>query len=75
MKVLYVRKPPYDNVWTFSGKTSEKIRKSSVITAGFRLGFKPSTVTIKYIALPSFNWLADAAAAGRMTRPICMNLR
>jgi hypothetical protein len=35
MKVLYLRKPAYDNVWTFSGEASEKIRKSSVITAGF----------------------------------------
>jgi len=74
-ELLYVRKTAYDNVWTFSGEASEKIWKSSVITAGFLLRFKPSTVTIKYIALPSINWLADAAAVGRMARPICMNLR
>jgi len=38
----------------------------------FWLGLKPSTVTIKYIALPSVNWLADAAVAGGMRRPIYM---
>jgi hypothetical protein len=40
MKVLYVRKPAYDNVWTFSGEASEKIRKSSVFIAGFLAGIK-----------------------------------
>jgi hypothetical protein len=72
---MYVRKTAYDNVWTFSGEASEKIWKTSVTAAGFLLGFKPSTVTIKYFALPSINWLADPAAAGRITRPICVNLR
>ena len=72
MKVLCVRKPAYDNVWAFFGEASETIWKSSVITANFRLGFKPCTVTIKYIVLPSVNWLADAVAAG-MTRPYSLH--
>jgi hypothetical protein len=75
MRVLYVRKADCDYVWTFSGKASETIWISSAITADFRLGFKPNTLEIKFVALPFVSWLAYAVDAGRMTTPIGMNLR